>query len=291
MKGIISGIKPMEIHDGDGIRTTVFFKGCPLSCLWCHNPESISSAPQLAYFESKCCHCNTCQTVCPQDAISSTGIDPGKCSLCLKCEALCPTEAIALYGKYYEPEQLVAELLADKPYFDSSGGGVTLSGGECLYQPDFAVSIAKLLTQQGVSVYIDTCGFVSREVLERISPYTTKFLYDIKAMDPAVHKSLTGQDNAVILKNLEYLLEKSKPVEIRIPLIAGCNENQCAAIGQFLASLHFDGKIKVLQYHKFAASRYRALGLPCTLPPGETTQEHIRQALQTLRNFALNATA
>lgn len=169
MKGLISGIKRMEIHDGDGLRTTVFFKGCPLKCVWCHNPESISFECQLAFFENKCIHCGFC----------------GGQRTAEKAE-LRPTEAMVAYGKEYQADELFFELMKDEPFF-RNGGGVTFSGGECLAQIDFAVELAELLHKNGISIYIDTCGFVGREALERIIPYTDKFLYDIKAVSETTH--------------------------------------------------------------------------------------------------------
>ncbi len=272
MTGIISGIKRMEIHDGDGIRTTVFFKGCPLRCLWCHNPESLSFEGQTAYFKEKCMQCGLCkgernQTVARQ----------------------CPTEALVHYGKEMEVEELVEILLQDKGYYDNSGGGVTLSGGECLAQIDFAEELAKSLREKGVSVYIDTCGFVSRENLKRILPYADAFLYDIKAIDPQVHKKCTGQENGLILENLRYLSEQGSKIEIRYPLVKGYNDGECEKIGAFLQSLAGITKVKVLQYHRFSGSRYEALGMFCTLPEVETTYADVARAVEILRAYGLNA--
>ena len=197
MKGIISGIKRMEIHDGAGLRTTVFFKGCPLRCIWCHNPESLSPAPQIAFFEAKCCGCGSCKLVCPEEAADG-GVDFSKCSQCLQCAQVCPTGALTIYGQEYEADELAELLMQDAVFFETSGGGVTLSGGECLMQPDFAVELAQKLHQKGISVDVDTCGFLARSALERILPYTDEFLYDLKAIDAQVHRKCTGQDNTVV---------------------------------------------------------------------------------------------
>ena len=153
MTGIITGIKRMEIHDGDGIRTTVFFKGCPLKCIWCHNPESISFAPQVALFQEKCVYCNLCRGILSAEHAEA-----------------CPVGATVAYGKEYEAEALADILAQDRLFFTNSGGGVTLSGGECLAQPEFALAVAKALKERGISVYVDTCGFVRREVLVSILP-------------------------------------------------------------------------------------------------------------------------
>ena len=271
MKGMISGIKRMEIHDGDGLRTTVFFKGCPLKCVWCHNPESLSFEEQIAFFAHKCIGCGTCKNERNKKTAES-----------------CPTSAIEIYGEEYEVDDLVEKLLQDEPFF-KNGGGVTLSGGECLAQPDFAVALAKALYDKGISVYVDTCGFVKRETLERIIPYIDKFLYDIKAVDPSVHKKCTGRDNRLILDNLQFLCDKGCRVEIRYPLVMGYNDCECEGIGELLRGFRGITRVKVLQYHHFSASRYEALGMTVTLPDVETTFEDVENAVRILRSYGLNA--
>ena len=220
MKGFISGIKRMESHDGDGLRTTVFFKGCPLKCIWCHNPESISFEKQVAFFREKCIHCGICTNEHNEKTAQS-----------------CPANALILYGEEYDVDSLVDEVMKDEKFFVNSGGGVTLSGGECLAQPDFAVAFARRLNEKGINVYIDTCGFVNREVLQNIIPYVDKFWYDLKAIDPTVHKRCTGQGNELILKNLKFLSESECTIEIRYPLVKGYNDEECDRIGDFLSNL------------------------------------------------------
>jgi len=289
IKGIVSGIKRMEIHDGDGIRTTVFLKGCPLKCIWCHNPESLSRKIQIAAFHQKCIACGSCNAVCPEGAVTLGEVDWHRCAQCGLCAESCPAGAMVRYGEEWEPEALVKILAQDAPFFKSSGGGVTLSGGECLAQPEFAEALAKELVQKGISVYVDTCGFVNREALDRIIPYTERFLYDIKAIDPEVHEACTGQKNGIILENLRYLSARGCSIEIRYPLIKGYNDGECEKIGRFLQELSGICKIKVLQYHRFASSRYEALGMECTLPDTETTPEDVQSAVDILRRFGLNA--
>lgn len=272
MKGLISGIKRMEIHDGDGLRTTVFFKGCPLKCIWCHNPESILFEKQIAFFKDKCIHCGICKNERNDKTAES-----------------CPTGALFIYGKEYEVDELVETLLQDKAFFENSNGGVTLSGGECLAQPDFAVALAKALNEKGVGVYIDTSGFVKSEIFEKIIPFTDKFLYDIKAIDAKVHKKCTGKDNKLILENLKFLTESKCEVEIRYPLVKGYNDGECDKIGEFLCGLKGITKVKVLQYHSFAASRYKALDMINTLPDTETTYRDVENAVETLKKYRLNA--
>lgn len=272
MKGLISGIKRMEIHDGDGLRTTVFFKGCPLKCIWCHNPESISFEKQVAFFQEKCILCNICERKKTPDKTYT-----------------CPTSALVLYGEEYDVDSLVNEVMKDEKFFINSGGGVTLSGGECLAQSKFAIAVAKKLHENGISVYIDTCGFVNREVLKNIIPYVDKFLYDIKAIDSEVHKKCTGSDNSVILSNLRFLSDNNCKIEIRYPLVKGYNDGECDKIGEFLSDLKGIVKVKILQYHSFAKSRYQALGMTNTLPDTETTYDDVERAVKVLKNYGLSA--
>jgi len=292
MTGLISAIKRNEIHDGDGLRTTVFLKGCPLRCIWCHNPESISFRSQFGFYTEKCMGCGTCAALCPEHCITMENGKPvtdlSRCTGCLKCTEFCPTDAREAYGKVWEVEPLVEKLLQDKPFFDNSGGGVTLSGGECLAQPAFATELARTLWEKGVSVDIDTCGYVRREVLDGIIPYTDTFLYDVKAIDPAVHRRCTGRDNGIILENLRYLSECGCRIEIRYPYVPGWNDGECDAIGAFLKDLPIT-KIKVLGYHNFADGKYDALDLPNTLPDVKVLAPDVEKAVQILKGYGLNA--
>ena len=272
MKGMISGIKRMEIHDGDGLRTTVFFKGCPLRCIWCHNPESLSFEKQVAYFKNKCVSCGICENKRNEKTAES-----------------CPVNAIEVYGREYELDELVEILLQDELFFKNSGGGVTLSGGECLAQPDFAVALSRKLYDRGISVYIDTCGYVKPEALKKIIPYTDKFLYDIKAIDAMVHKKCTGKDNHLILDNLKLLCDEGCKIEIRYPLVKGYNDLECENIAKFLSCLRGITKVKVLKYHRFSASRYEAFGMIDTLPDAKTTMQDVENAVIILKNYGLNA--
>ena len=272
MKGMISGIKRMEIHDGDGLRTTVFFKGCPLRCIWCHNPESLSFEKQIAFFKSKCISCG----ICKNERNEKTAEE-------------CPAGAVEMYGREYGVEELAQILLQDEAFFKNSGGGITLSGGECLAQPDFCVELAKLLHKRDISVYVDTCGCVKRETFEKIIPYVDKFLYDIKAIDATVHEKCTGKENDLILENLKYLCGEGCEIEIRYPLVMGYNDRECENIAKFSSGLQGITKVKVLQYHSFSASRYEALGMFNTLPDTKTTSYDIEAAVNIFKSYGLHA--
>lgn len=259
MKALIADIKHLAIHDGNGIRTTVFFKGCPLKCVWCHNPESISFKPQIAFYKNKCIGCGECR----KDSFEVKN---------------CLGEAKILYGKEMTVEELLPKLLEDKDFYAMSGGGVTLSGGECLCQVDFCVKLLKELKEKGINTAIDTCGFVPQENIDRVLPFTDVFLYDIKAIDEDVHIKYTGQSNKIILENLKYIDSKGKSVEIRIPFVPDYNDNQIEKIADYVKDLKSVIAVKILPYHNFSKSKYDALNMNNTLPSVLPTEEEIIKA-------------
>ncbi len=281
-KAVISDIKRFAVHDGNGIRTTVFLKGCPLKCVWCHNPEGISFQPQIAYYEHKCVGCGKCVKICPPKAHEIKNsvhiFTRNLCIECGQCEEVCLGNALKLYGKEFTVSELMPLLLEDRDFYDHSGGGVTLSGGECLAQADFCSELLKELKKEAVSTAVDTCGFVAREALDKVMPYTDVFLYDIKAIDEDVHIKCTGQPNTVILENLKYLDRKNCKIEIRIPYVPGWNDNQIGKIADFLSKLKNIIRVRVLPYHNYAASKYEALGMKNTLPDQLPTDKMIKEA-------------
>ena len=291
MKAKIVDIKRFAVHDGDGIRTTVFFKGCPLKCVWCHNPESISFNVQLAYYENKCISCGECANVCPTNAqkmINGNHIfDRELCISCGKCEEVCFGSALQLYGKEMTVEELLPVLLEDKDFYESSGGGVTISGGECLIYPDFCCELLKKLKENGVHTAIDTCGFASKEAIDKVMPYTDIFLYDIKSFDEDVHIKCTGQSNKTVLENLEYIDRCGKQIEIRIPYVPGYNSNQIEKIAEFLSWIKNLTKVRVLPYHNFAGSKYKALNMKNTLPEILPTDEKIKAAKEIVKAYGI----
>ena len=282
MKAVISDIKRFAVHDGDGIRTTVFLKGCPLKCVWCHNPEGVGFKPQLAYYKDKCISCGECVSVCPQGAhkISENGhvFEGELCVGCGKCETACLGEALKFYGKEVSVEELLPILLEDQDFYESSGGGVTLSGGECLCQAEFCVQLLKALKERGILTAVDTCGFVSSQVLDAVMPYTDVFLYDIKAIDEDVHMKCTGRSNKQILENIQHIDACGKTIEVRIPYVPNYNDDQIDKIAEFLKPLKNIKAVKVLPYHNYASLKYKSLGMVNTLPETVPTEEEVKLA-------------
>jgi len=289
--GKVFEIKRFAVHDGDGIRTTVFLKGCPLKCVWCHNPEGISFDSQLACYDNKCIRCGECISICKINAHSITGgkhiYDDSKCIKCGECEKGCLGEALKFYGNNMTVEQVMEILVEDKAFYENSGGGVTLSGGECLCQAEFCTELLKQLKNSGINTAVDTCGFVSRETIEKVMPYTDVFLYDIKAFDEEVHIKCTGQSNKVIFENLKYLDAGNKEIEIRIPFVPDYNDNQIEKILDYLSAFKNIRKVKILPYHNYAGSKYEALCMKNTLPDKLPEKSTIEKIIQKYRNTQL----
>jgi len=293
-QGLIVAIKRFEIHDGDGIRSTLFLKGCPLSCLWCHNPEAISTQPQLAYNAGRCIGCLECVRVCPVQAHQSIAgkheLDRSRCIACGRCAPVCLSGALNFYGQLVSPNEVLARLLEDRIFYEASGGGVTLSGGEPLAQADFCADLLGLLKRENIHTAVDTCGYAPKSELRKILDVTDLFLYDLKCLDESKHIRLTGQSNRIILSNLCDLVDSNRAIEIRIPLIPGYQDDQIGPISRFLRQIGFTGKVKVLPYHRYATAKYEALGMNNTMPavPAPDRAE-IDNALQILRSDGLQA--
>ena len=289
MKANIVEIKRFAVHDGDGIRTTVFFKGCPLKCLWCHNPETLSQKWQLAFYSHKCVMCGKCAEVCACHAFSENihRIDRTKCTTCGKCVNVCPQSALEIFGTEMSTDEICTILLKDKDFYAESGGGITLSGGECLLQSGACCKILKRMKQNGINTAVDTCGFVPRTAIDKVMPYTDTFLYDIKAIDEDVHIKCTGQSNKIILDNLVYLDSCGAKSEIRIPYISKYNDEQIPKIAEFLSTLKNVVRVRVLPYHNYAESKYNALNIKNTLPMILPTKEEMEKTKTILSSYGL----
>lgn len=268
MKAIIFETKRFAVHDGDGIRTTVFFKGCPLKCVWCHNPEGISFQRQNAFFKDKCIGCGECSK---KDFTSEQ----------------CPGEARRQYGRAVTVKELLPQLLEDRDFYETSDGGVTLSGGECLCQADFCAELLKELKKEGVNTAVDTCGYVTRDAIDKVLPYTDIFLYDIKAIDENVHIKCTGVSNKIILENLLYVDSMSKPIEVRIPFVPDFNDSEIEKMAVMLKNIKNLTGVRVLPYHSYAGSKYHALDMENTLPSRIPTNEELNKAKSVLESFGL----
>jgi pyruvate formate lyase activating enzyme len=289
----------LSTEDGPGIRTTVFFKGCPLRCSWCHNPESISAKQQIQWLETRCIGCGTCIKTCDRGSLSKTeaGLvrDRSLCLVCGKCAEQCPANAMEVLGKRVGLEELTAELLRDRVYYAKSGGGITLSGGEPLMQPDFCANLLRAMKEKGISTAVDTCGLCSIATLEQVLPYTDLILYDLKEIDPARHKEFTGRDNGRILENIIFIRDDlaerddGKILWIRTPLIPGTTASRetVERIGEYI-STNLGGCVKrweLCAFNNLCRDKYRRLGVEWQ---HASTPLMSRQELKELEQIAKN---
>ena len=273
--GQILNLQRLSTEDGPGIRTTVFFKGCPLHCAWCHNPESISRQMQTQWFAVRCIGCKTCVEACPNGCLTlledGIHIDRERCQACGTCADACPSGAMEALGKTVCVDDLLAELLKDRAYYETSGGGVTLSGGEPTFQPEFAEVLLRGLKEQEISTALDTCGLTSQQVLERLLPDTDLVLFDLKLINAVQHRELTGHPNERILENLlfirDYIREGGTPTQlwVRTPLIPGATDSDenLLGIGRFLTE-HLNGMVsrwELCAFNNLCRDQYERLGL------------------------------
>lgn len=266
-KGCIFDIKKYSINDGPGIRVTVFFKGCPLRCAWCHNPEGISPKVQKMYNSAKCIGCRACVEACPEGACTLTeaGIvtDLARCTACGTCAEVCPTTATEMSGRLVTVDEVLAVVDRERVFFAHSEGGVTFSGGEPLQQPGFLLALLRALGQRGIHRVVDTTGLAPSELLLEVAKSTDLFLYDLKLIDSARHRQWTGVANERILDNLKLLAQSGAEINIRIPLVAGVNDDhgnieQTASLIASLAGPR--KKVNLLPYHNIMTNKYLRLG-------------------------------
>lgn len=283
--GTVFNIQRYCLHDGPGIRTTVFLKGCPLRCAWCHNPESQKPAPEITVRRPLCRRCGVCLAVCPAGChtLSADGhvFDPGKCMRCGACEKNCPARAIETVGAEMTADEVLRTVLRDKPFYETSGGGMTVSGGEPLYQPDFLEELLRGARERGISTAIETSGFASSETIRRAAPLTDLFLYDIKLTNDELHRRYTGMPLAPILENLALLDALGANVTLRCPIIPGVNDTAAhfAAVADLAKTYPAVRGIEIEPYHALGEEKSRGLGrVPPTfpVPSAEQAAEWVR---------------
>jgi len=285
LRGRIFNIQKYSIHDGPGIRTTVFLKGCPLNCSWCHNPESQSFDKELLFFPNRCINCGECMRIC------KVMRKPELCIKCGQCAEICCTNAIELAGKEIEADELLKELEKDIIFYDSSKGGVTISGGEPLSQPDFTLKLLKGCKRKGIHTAVDTCGFGKPEDLREIANFADLFLYDIKLMDKEKHLQYTGAGNDLIMENLKLLSSRSKRIWIRIPLIPGINDDEgnIRATANLVRNTAGVEQVNLLPYHNAAAEKYNRLNKAYQLNHIKLPQkEYIDEIAEQYRKQGVN---
>jgi len=266
--GIVFNIQRFSLHDGPGIRTTVFLKGCNLRCAWCHNPESMKKDPQISVNFNRCTSCGRCAAVCPEgvhriEADGTHCLFPEKCRLCRACIEACPADAISVIGREYRPQEVIEVVLKDRIYYDRSGGGVTFSGGEPTYQHEFLLELLKLSKAEGLHTCIETNGMAQKEHLAEISPYVDLFLFDFKHYDDEMHKKYTGASNKAMLENLAFLNELSKELLLRCPIIPGINDTLAhfEAIKTLRRKYEHIRDVELMPYHTIGSGKWKNIGL------------------------------
>lgn len=295
----IFNVQTYSIHDGPGIRVTVFVKGCPLRCLWCANPESNLASPQLMFYSNKCTGCGICVGACPGNAISMTRTDGGACSVtdralcknCGACAGVCPNEARELAGKEMSVKEILEKVQRDRLFIDASGGGVTVSGGEPLMHPEFTEALLREARAVGLHTAVESCSFASKAVIDRVYKYVDLALLDIKHMDSEAHKRLTGVPNEQILENIRYIhCELGVPAMISLPTIPGYNDSDenIAATARFVAEeLGADVKMRLLPYHRLGESKNESLGKTMNMSIEVPTDEHMQRLKLIAESFGV----
>ncbi|MBE6749051.1 MAG: glycyl-radical enzyme activating protein [Ruminococcaceae bacterium] len=278
--GIVFNIQKFCIHDGDGIRTCVFLKGCPLKCVWCHNPESLEKPQSLSFDKQKCSLCGRCLKVCSARAIENgiLKIKREKCTKCGKCAEVCLNDANEIIGKEMTAIEVLNEVMKDKMFYDTSGGGITVTGGEPSYQAGFTSELLSLAKDAEISLAIETCGIGSREFYRECAGLGTTFLFDIKCIDSVRHKELTGADNSRIMSNLQYLMDRGADIIIRLPMIPDCNDSdeEIAMLASFLnANKGRYRYVEIMPYHTLGTGKSQKIGKTPTYIHDNASDEEI----------------
>ena len=292
LTGMVFDIQRGSLHDGPGIRTAVFLKGCPLHCAWCHNPESQSTMQEISFRQESCALCGECVKTCLHGAHRiDQGIhffDRSLCDDCGDCVATCLYEALKLAGQERTVAEVMAVVLRDRPFYEQSGGGLTITGGEPMLQPEFTLELLRAAKAESLHTCLDTSGWTSSRAFEQVLPFVDLFLFDYKATDPETHGKLTGVSNELILSNLDLLIQKGASIRLRCPLVPGINDSSEHLAG--IAALHrrypgLDG-IDLMAYHNVGNAKYERYGLENPLPNLRTTEDEIKKAwLEKLRNL------
>ena len=286
--GWVFDIRRYSVHDGPGIRTTVFLKGCALRCAWCHNPESQAAEPQLLYRADRCLACGECVEVCAAGAVALHDdrviTDPARCALCGACTDACPTDARAIVGRRMRVTEVLEAIEHDRLYYDESGGGATFSGGEPLYQPEFIRSLLVSCRERGIRSALDTAGHAPPAIFAEIAHLADVVLFDLKHMDAALHRVGTGVTNDLILDNLRRLAAAGGEVVVRVPLVPGFNDtaSNLQRTAAFVAALDPVPLVQLLPFHVAAKEKHRRFGLPYRQRDAET---HTETALSTFRSW------
>lgn len=280
LAGCIFNIQRFAVHDGPGVRTTVFFKGCPARCLWCHNPESQSPHPELIRSPQRCVRCDGCVDVCPY-GLCPDAMDPKRCVRCTRCSEVCPSGARQIVGRSMTVDEVLAVVESDRVFYDASGGGVTCSGGEPLMQPRFLLALLEAVKRRGLTTCVETCGAGSQRMLLALAPLTDMFLYDLKTMDERRHRLFTRMPLHPILANLHALAAVHDHVRIRIPIVPGYTDDEAGLVraAEQIARLRGVRGVHLLPYHKQGSAKFERLGrrygLPAVVPPTADRMESI----------------
>lgn len=287
--GIVFDIERCSMYDGPGIRTTVFLKGCPLSCKWCHNPESQKCLPELAFYSNLCTHCGKCAQICPsvhKVSRQTHKVNYKNCKVCGKCAAACPADALKIIGRQVQIREIMEILRKDMPYFETTSGGLTVSGGEPFGQYIFLQELLQSAKSENIHTCIETCGFTSREKLDGVLPFTDLFLFDYKVTSPELHKKFTGVDNHLILENFRYLYNKGKQIILRCPVIPGYNDTpeHFQAICSMEKQYPDLRGIEIMPYHSLGREKAAAVNktYEVTAPTvDEDTKQNWREQLKS----------
>lgn len=311
IKGYVFNIQRFTIHDGPGIRTEIFLKGCPLQCKWCSNPESLKTYPQVGVYPSRCIGieaCGYCLSSCPYEDGQAFSIREGMvlginrdiCTDCLKCAEACPANALMIWGKTYSVDEIMDVVLSDVEFYDNSGGGVTLSGGDPLIQWKFSREILKECRNRGIHTCLETELAIRPGILDKVYPYVDLIITDIKHMDPKEHKKLTGADNVRILENMVSIARRGKPLVIRIPVVPGYNDSRenIEATAMFIRDKLGNRvtQIQLLPYRQLGVEKYASLGLSYGMddfqpPPREIWEKNILNLVEVMKSYGVHAVA